>query len=155
PPPGQPPPADPPAVRRAILAALARLEPDPKGRIPFLIESLQQEKDLGVRVTLVTTLGQAGPVAKDAVPGLLEVQKASLQEALKPPPPKQQKELDPQGLRRAILTAIGRIQPDPKVYVPILIDAVKTDRDAAVRTAAVTALAQIGPPAKDAVPALL
>jgi HEAT repeat protein len=155
PPPGTPPPADPPAVRRAILGALARLEPDPKGRIPFLIESLQQEKDLGVRVTLVTTLGQVGPPAKEAVPVLLEVQKASLQEALKPPPPKQQKELDPQGLRRAILTALGRIQSEPKVYVPILMDAVKNDKDAAVRTAAVTALAQIGPPAKEAVPALL
>jgi HEAT repeat protein len=38
--------------------------------------------------------------------------------------------------------------------VPILISAVKTDRDPAVRITAIKALAQIGPPAKAAIPAL-
>src|SRR5262249_28034104 len=83
-----PPPPDPPAVRRAILQALGQIEPDPKNRISFLIEALKGEKDTGVQLQLVNTLGQIGPPAKESVAVMLEVQKASLVEAAKPPPPK-------------------------------------------------------------------
>ncbi|OAI54638.1 hypothetical protein AYO44_14555 [Planctomycetaceae bacterium SCGC AG-212-F19] len=150
------PPADPPAVRRAILGALAAVEPDVKGRMTFMIEVLKPEKDPGVRLTLVQALGQIGPPAKDAVPALVEVQKASLAESLKATAPKgQQPDLDPQNVRRAILQTLARIEPEPKEQTPRWIDALKTDKAPTVRLAAVQALGQIGPTAKEAVPVLL
>ncbi len=150
------PPADPPAVRRAILAALGAVQPDAKSRIPFMIDVLKPEKDNGVRLTLVQSLGQQGPAAKEAVPVLVELQKTSLAESLKATAPKgQQPDLDPQGVRRAVLQSLGRIEPDPKDFLPRLIDALKTDKAATVRQAAVQALNTIGPPAKEAVPVLL
>jgi HEAT repeat protein len=150
-------PADPPAVRRAILQALGQIEPDPKNRVPFMIDALKLEKDAGARTALVNALGQVGPPAKDAAPALLEVQKTSLAESAKATPTKGQPppDPDPQNLRRSILQALARIEPDPKVHVPRLIDALKTDKAPGVRLAAVQALGQVGPPAKEAIPTLL
>lgn len=150
------PPADPPAVRRAILAALGAVQPDAKSRIPFMIDVLKPEKDNGVRLTLVQSLGQQGPAAKEAVSVLVELQKTLLTESLKATAPKgQQPDLDPQGVRRATLQSLGRIEPEPKDFVPRLIDALKTDKAATVRQAAVQALNVIGPNAKEAIPVLL
>src|SRR5262249_31127003 len=76
--------------------------------------------------------------------------------SLKATAPKgQQPDLDPQGVRRAILQNLARIEPEPKEQVPRWIEALKTDKAPTVRQAAVQALGQIGPPAKEAVPALL
>jgi HEAT repeat protein len=150
------PPADPPAVRRAILAALGAVEPDAKARIPFMIDVLKGEKDNGVRLTLVQGLGQQGPLAKDAVSLLVDLQKALLADSLKATAPKgQQPDLDPQGVRRQILQTLGQIEREPKDFVPRLMDALKTDRAATVRQAAVVSLNNIGPPAKDAIPVLV
>ena len=141
--------ASPAGVRRSILNAVNQIQPDAKMRVPFLIEALKPEKDVGVRLQIVNILGQVGPLAKAALPVLLETQKASLQETAK------SKDLDPQGLRRSILVTIGSIEPEPKEYVPILTDALKNDKDLGVRVTAAQALGRVGPPAKDALPALL
>jgi HEAT repeat protein len=155
PPPGNMPPADGPAVRRAILQALGAIDQNAKGRIPWMIEVLRPEKDPGVRTTLINILGQLGADAKDAVPVLLEVQKASLQESGKPLAPKEQRDLDPQNVRRSILQSLGRIDPEPKNYVPRLIESLKTDKAPNVRFVAVQELGKLGPAAKEALPVLL
>ena len=61
---------------------------------------------------------------------------------------------DVMGLRKAILDTVGKIDPSPKTYVPFLIDTLKRDKDPTVLLAAVTALGNLGAPAKAAVPAL-
>lgn len=154
PPQPNPMPTDPPAVRRAILAAVARIEPDIKVRMPFMIEALKPEKDPGVQQNLINGLGQIGPPAKDAIPAILEIQKASLADAAKIGP-KDNRDLDPQGVRRTILGALSRIDPDPKELVPILTNALKSDRDGQVRNQAITLLSQMGVPAKPAIPTML
>ena len=209
---------DPQGVRRAILGAYARIQPDPKELVPVLVTALKSDRDGQVRNQAIGQLSQIGAVAKEAVPTLLEVHKSI-------PGPG-----DPQGVRRAIVAALGRmesdpkevlpvyirdpergahpgcaaggrpghrrprpagkpafatlvdvmktstpqsrapmirracgkavvealvkIESDPKEFVPVLITAVKQDRDPAVRTAAVAALGQLGSEAKAAVPML-
>ena len=117
PPPPNPnmPVADAPAVRRAVIGALGRIEPDAKGRIAFYVEALQTEKDLNTLVNLVNTVGQVGPPAKEALPVLLEKQKASMAEAAKAPLSKERRDLDPQGLRIWHWRAeeSGDTHPDP------------------------------------------
>jgi HEAT repeat protein len=57
-------------------------------------------------------------------------------------------------VRKAVIDALGKAEPEPREVVPAYIDIVRRDKDPTVRLAAVTALGQIGPPAKAAIPAL-
>jgi len=124
--------------------------------IPFLIEALEPGNDK-LRRRAAERLGGIGRGARDAVPALLTAIEGA----------------DPK-LRRTAAYALGRITGEednassrrrfglpPRetargsgVAVPALAEALR-DSDRFVREAAAEALAQIGPAAKDAVPALL
>jgi HEAT repeat protein len=108
-----------------------------------VMELLKDLKDLDpkTRISAVEDLGHLAEVklddAKPAIPALL----------------KSLKDRDA-GVRRAVIAAMKKIEPEPKDYVPALTELLKKERDATVRLAAVRALGQIGPPAKSAVPTL-
>jgi HEAT repeat protein len=140
-------PGDPGNLRRAVVSAVLKIEPEAKELVPVLTGLLRTEKDLGSKLVLINALGDIGAPAKSAAPVLLEVQKAS------PPQPKGM--ADPGGIRRAIIDTLAKIQVDAKELVPILVSAMRLDRDVAVRQAAITALANLGPEAKAAVPDLM
>jgi HEAT repeat protein len=132
-------------ARRAVIEAMARIDPDPKTYLPLLQDALKKDRDPGVLVAAVTAAGRLGTSAKPAVPLLREVQQLSL--AVQPAG-------DASGVRKAVLDALGKIDPDPKVLVPVLIDVLLKDRDPELRLTAMATLARIGPPAKAALPVL-
>lgn len=132
-------------VRKAVLEAIGAIDPEPKTYVPILIDALKKDKDATVRLSAVTALGQIGPPAKTAVAALVEVQKSLVAVPL---------DKDVMGLRKAILDSLNKIDPNPKTLVPVLVDVLKKDKDPTVLLAAVTALGNLGPPAKAAVPAL-
>src|SRR5260370_11432403 len=108
--------------------------------VPSLIKSLKNKNAKG-RMAAADELGRIGSVhaadAKDAIPVLFEVLK---------------KDSDA-GVRKASVTALGKIDPDPEVAVPAFIAALK-DKAPGVRAAAAGALGMLGPDAKDATSAL-
>jgi HEAT repeat protein len=65
-----------------------------------------------------------------------------------------QKDADP-AVRKAVLEALGQIDPDAKTYVPLLTETLKREKDPLVQVAAVSALIQIEPLPKSALPVLL
>lgn len=137
-----------PALRRGILDALAAIEPKPKRYLTLLIETLKQDNDPAVTVAVIAALGRAGEDAKEAIPLVLEAQKASARAA-----PKDGS--DPGGVRKTILESVVQMGVDPKQLVPLLVDTLKGDRDAGVRVVALAALANLGDKAQAAIPALI
>lgn len=135
-----------PGVRKAVLEALGQIE-EPKSYTPLLIDTLKKEKDPGVLVTATSALVQLTPPPKSALPALTEAHKAALAA--------QKDTTDPQRLRATLLNAIAKLDPDPKKLVPVYIDVLKRERNVPIKLQTVTALGQIGPPAKGAIPALL
>ncbi len=89
-----------------------------------------------VRKAAAARLGQLGPAAAEAGPGLA----AALDDRDK-------------DVRRAVLEAVGRVGPAAQAAVPALVRLLK-DPDADVRRGAAQALGKIGPAAQPAVPAL-
>lgn len=137
-----------PQLRRGILDALAFIEPNPKGYLPLLIETLKKDKDPAEVVAVIAALGRGGEAAKEAIPLVLEAQKAAVTAA-----PKDGS--DPGGFRRTILESVAKLGVDPKELVPLLVDTLKKDRDNGVRGAALDALTQLGDQAKDAIPTVV
>jgi HEAT repeat protein len=113
---------------------------DKKTDVPALIKALKST-DPKKRSAAADDLGDLGAVSasetRDAVKPLIEVAK---------------KDRDA-NVRKAAVTALGKIDPDPKQAVPALTAALK-DKTAAVRLAAANALARMGTDAKDAAPDL-
>jgi HEAT repeat protein len=111
-----------------------------KDDVAPLIKDLKN-KDPKVRISAADELGHRGAVraadVKDALPLLLGLVKRDKDA----------------GVRKSAALAVGKVDPDPKDAVPVLIDAL-TDKSTAVRTAAATALGQFGSNAADAIPAL-
>jgi HEAT repeat protein len=64
-----------PGVRKAVIEALAKTEPDPKEVVPRFMEIVEKDKTMPVRLAVVRALGQIGPPAKPAVKALTELQK--------------------------------------------------------------------------------
>jgi HEAT repeat protein len=137
---------DPNNLRRTLLEALAKIDPQPKANLPVLMESLKKEREPGVRLATIQALAKIGPDAKESIATLKQMQEASVKASKGAP--------DPSGFRKAVLEALGKIDPDPKQYVPLLTNTLKTDRDPEVRMLAVKALGEIGAPAKSAVATL-
>jgi HEAT repeat protein len=100
-----------------------------------------KSKNAGIRTAAARDVGRIGAVraadAKEAIPLLLNMVK---------------KDKDASA-RKTAVEALGRIDPDPKEVVPVLIEALK-DKDANVRQAVATALGQFPSEATDIVPAL-
>ena len=159
PPAGTPDPYEPQALRKAIVPVLRLIDPASKDHLPLFLDVLKKDKDPGLRTVVVNAIAQQGPgVAKETLPGLQEAWKAALQEASKAPAPPANPAVpvDPHGLlRQTLLTAIGVMTPPPEEYLPLLTDALKKDREPAVKFTAATAVARLGPSAKMALPALL
>jgi HEAT repeat protein len=65
-----------PAVRKAVIATLGKVEPDPREVVPAYIDLVRRDRDATVVQAAVTALGQIGPPAKAAIPVLKELQKA-------------------------------------------------------------------------------
>lgn len=123
-------------VRRQAADALERLGADAKKAVPELVEALK-DKDAAVRRSAVKALGKIGPEVKEkALVGLIDV----LADA--------DKEVSRHAKRN-----LNRFDLGP-AELSLLVTALKS-KSAEVRHFAVGALEKIGPPAKEAVPALL
>lgn len=134
-------------LRRGILGALAFIEPNPKSYTPQLIETLKKDKDPATVVAVVAALGRGGDGAKEAIPLVLDAHKKALAGA-----PKDGS--DPNGQRRIMVESIAKMGIEPKELVPVLVETLKKDRDAGVRSAALVGLAGVGKDAKEALPTL-
>jgi hypothetical protein len=137
-----------PELRRGILGALAVIQPEPKGYLPLLLDTLKKDKDPAEIVLVIAALGRGGESAKEAIPLVLEAQKAATAAAPKDG-------ADPNGQRRIILESVAKLVTEPKMLVPVLEDTLKKDRELGVRTAALNALASLGAKAKDGLPTVV
>ncbi|MBL8798161.1 MAG: HEAT repeat domain-containing protein, partial [Planctomycetia bacterium] len=157
-----------PTVRKAALDAIVKIEPE-KG-VETLIETFRRDREPVVRLGIIATLAQLGVQAKEAGPvlhdALLEPfpDRSKVTKEPKTPQPKDQpkpppllppaKDADPQAVRKAIIPMLRQLQPEPKEYLPVLLEVLKKDREPTVRLTVAQALGQLGVRAKDASPAL-
>lgn len=96
--------------------------------VPALVELLQ-DSSAAVRAHAARSLGKIGPAAKSAMPALAKLAG------------------DPEkSVRGAVVTAIGAIHPDPNVAVPVLVKIIR-DAEPAVRIRALRSLVSLGKPA--------
>jgi HEAT repeat protein len=137
--------SDPGGLRAAILQALGQIAPKAEEYLPVLIDTMKKDREPAVRQTAAVALGRIGSPAKSAVPALLEAYRSSV--ALSPAS-------DPQGARRAIVEALGKIDPEPKAHLALLLEVLKKDRDGAVLALAAAGTGEMGAPAKSAIPLL-
>ncbi|HEV8060165.1 MAG TPA: HEAT repeat domain-containing protein [Gemmataceae bacterium] len=100
-----------------------------------------KSKNAGVRASAAKEVGRLGAVrasdVKDAIPLLLNIIKKDQETST----------------RKAAIEALGRIDPDPKETVPVLLEALK-DKNAPVRQAAAEALGQFPSEASGIIPVL-
>lgn len=134
---------DPGGIRSGILNTIATVNQGLS--VPTSMEALKDDKAISVKLTAVGRLAQIGGQggAKEAAPVLIE----AYEESLKAGPSTE--------LRRGILGALAGIEPEPKRYLPLLIDTLKKDKDAATIVAVIAALGRGGEAAKDAIPLVL
>ena len=123
-----------------LIAHVAIAEGAGDDNVPALLKDLKS-KNYKSRISAAEALGKLGAVraadAKDAIPVLLDMVK---------------KDKEPL-VRRAAVDALGRVDPDPKEAVPVLLNAMK-DKDATVRSAAATALGQFPGESAEILPVL-
>ena len=143
-------------VRYHAAEALDQIGPDAKDGVPALVEGLKDE-NINVRRYAAGALGQIGSNAKEAVSALVQALKDNNdgvrryeERWLRP-----KKEDGPSRLRRSIVEALGRIGPEAKEAVPLIVRSLKDDYDPNVRVAAAEALGEIGSEATEAVSALV
>src|SRR5713226_564806 len=163
-------------VRINAAHALAKMGPAAKSAVPALIEALQ-EQNLMLRLKAAVALTNLGPDAKEAVPALIE--------AMKDEDNRISPLLMSINVRGQAAAALGRIGPDAKEAIPALIQALKADdpespqaaacalgrmhameaipalvealrsKSGMLRLQATMSLANFGPDARAAVPALI
>ncbi|MBL8795621.1 MAG: HEAT repeat domain-containing protein, partial [Planctomycetia bacterium] len=133
-------------MRKAVLEALARIEPDAREQLPRWLDALKKDRDPAVMQTATAALGRIGAPAKSALPLVKEALRYSL--AAQPAS-------DAQALRRTALETLPRLGIEHKDYLATLGEHLRLDRDPEVRSAVVTALGSLGPPAKSLVPLLV
>ncbi len=111
-----------------------------KDDLPTLLKEVKS-KDPKVRASAARELGHIGAIrasnAKEAIPVLFDLLKKD-------------KEAE---VRRAAITALGQLEPDPERALPAFQEALK-DKSPQVRAAAAGALGMLGADAKEAVPEL-
>jgi HEAT repeat protein len=109
-------------------------------KVQALLKDLQSSSPKR-RLYAVEEIGHIAELRlKDAQPAIPNVLKAL-------------KDANP-GVRRAAMLALVKMEADPKETVPAYIEIIQKDTNQTVRQAAVTALGQIGPPARAAAPIL-
>jgi HEAT repeat protein len=108
--------------------------------VPALLKDLKS-KNFKTRASAAEAIGKLGAVratdAKDAIPLFIDMVK---------------KDREP-SVRKAATEALGRVDPDPKTAVPVLLGALK-DKDVTVRQAAAAALGRFPAESETIVPAL-
>ncbi len=128
-------------VRIYAVASLGRIGPGAREAVVPLLKLLQTEQDPQIVATVIQTFHELGPTAKPALPVLAAMAK------------------DPQCLSRFMAAwAICRIAPEARAevaaLVPHLIVQLTTDKQPNSRRFAAEVLAEIGPAAQEAIPAL-
>lgn len=120
-----------PEVRLATIGTLAKIggAPAAAALMPCL-----RDKTRAVRARAAEVMGDLGPLARDAVPDLIEILKEEYPTA-----------------RAAAVKALVKIG---KASVPELVKTLKNTDNAAVRSDVIKTLGQLGPDAKDAVATL-
>ena len=122
-----------------VLGAALGAASDPND-VPALLKELKS-KNAKTRAGAAQALGRMGAVkasdTKEAVPLLIGLVKSDKDASV----------------RRVAADALGRIDPDPKETVPVLLEALK-DKEATVRQAAAAALGQFPKDRAEIVPAL-
>jgi HEAT repeat protein len=121
------------ALRSAAIAALTSISSDPSVVVPHLVKVLGDDQ-WEVRRDASVALGKIGPDAKSAVPVLFRM-------------------LDSEDDRDAARGALRAIDDADVDAVPVLLEGLESE-DRRRRYYAVSLLRKIGPPAKDALPAL-
>jgi HEAT repeat protein len=134
---------DPGGIRSGIITTLVQI--NRAQAEPAALEALKEDKAATVRTTAVMQLNQIAQQggAKDAGPALTDAYEESLKAGPSPE------------LRRTILDTLARIEPEPKRYVPLLVETLKKDKDAATGATVVAAFGRAGEAPKEAVPLLL
>lgn len=141
-------------VRAAAAAALGVMGSVAKGAVPDLVGALKDE-NANVRWRAATALGEIGPEAREAIPALL----AALED-------RDRSTTDAAAL--AFERVIGKpgpsappsLEPSPQAFpgtadLGSLILSLTTDDNRSLRWRAAAALGEMGPAAKEAVPALI
>jgi HEAT repeat protein len=128
-------------VGLALLAGgPARAETKASKKVQELLKDLKSP-NAKIRIYAVEELGHQAEIrladAKVAIPALIK--------AMKDNHP---------GVRRAVIIALEKVGADPKDLLPGLIDSIKKSMDIPLRITAATTLGNMGPAAKEAVPAL-
>lgn len=123
-----------PKERMNAAFGIGHIGSEAKAAIPELINALD-DREWSVRGAATFALGEIGPEAMEAAPKLLELLSKADDEL--------------QGLA----IAVRKIHPDADATVPLLIEALDTDRPVA-RYRLIKALASYGPEAVDALPKL-
>ena len=114
--------------------AVAKIGAAAKDAVPALIPLLAKKEDEDLGWAVAAALGAIGEGVREAFPALVDLGKSGKGEA-----------------KAAALSALAKV--DPAKAVPVLIEALK-DRDPNARYSAVRTLGDLGPVAKDALPAL-
>src|SRR5438046_1457706 len=127
------------ALALVATAAQAGKEDDAKK----YTNDLKTSKDVNVKITAIQEIGKLGQIKKsyatDALPYMIEACKDKKNAKL----------------RAAAAEAIGKVDPPTDLnVVELLTDMAKTDKDTQVQIAAIRGLANMGPAAKSAIPAL-
>lgn len=161
---------DHPNVRSCAAIALGRIGPAAQESVPALIKILEKDPDGPFRAQAALALGSVAALPAKTIPTLIlalkdrdvEVKKASCRglanfgpQAAKAGDPLSElirKDPDP-SVKVCAAYALGRINPESKEVVPLLVDALKNG-DAGVRALAAEALGQVYQ-TKDAVPELM
>jgi HEAT repeat protein len=141
-----------PDARRAALAALRALGPAAEKAVPELVELAKNDKAGDDRVYALVVLAEIGPAAKRATPVFMKLANDEKRD-----------------LRVAALSALGRIAPDDKAALALVMNRLKGTLDdpkllddnfvkqgeIGHRQSAVSALYPFGPAAEPAVPLLI
>ncbi len=109
-----------------------------------LIQSLDSD-DWQLRSVAEAAIAAMGPAGKAAIPRLMRL----LQEQPANDPPNNKI-----NLQAGAVWALGKLGPDARIAVPMMIKALETDQDPRMRGAAAEALGNFGDGAKHAIPAL-
>jgi len=122
--------------RSGCAGALGMIGPDARAAVPLIAEMLEEEKDPNTRTCAAKALGRIGPAARDAVSALERVLADNEVRSY---------------VRIAAARALWRITGDAEKAVPVLVSVLEGDKGNWV---AALALAEIGPAAAAAVPAV-
>lgn len=160
-----------PFIRRRAAAGLADLGPDAKDAVPVLVDALGDTEDGWVPRVACWALRNIGPAAKNALPRLRELLKEN-NNLLQMDAARAMVAIDPKAeearpvLRKLIerypgqigvkaAAALGKMEGGLATALPVLIKGLEDPGSSFARIDAATGLGELGPPAKEAVPALL